>query len=203
MIANVTVFKDHETLLYAWKEVVESNALSGYRPVLVLAGHLKEREHVKNLKVLAFDLGLGGSVRFLGPIDSTNALIYESDLVVHSSLTEGCPNAVCEAMALGKAVVGTDISGIRQALGDRNSELTLVGPREPKSLADAIVRLLASQQERERLGQANRRRIESEFSIEGMCEFFLSLFDEHLGGLPPEVPLRSPFAASSVPGSRT
>lgn len=181
MIANITSYKDHATLLRAWVDVVAAfSGLSEPIPMLVLAGHLGETEHVQYLKAQAFDLGLGDFVRFIGAVESTDELIWESDLVVHSSVKEGCPNAVCEAMALAKAVVGTDIPGMRQALGEIESERLLAAPGDAAGLAGKIVAVLKDRDERLRIGAGNRRRIEQEFSIDKMTHFFLHLIERGL-----------------------
>ena len=103
---------------------------------------LRTIKTVQDFKILGFDLNLSDSITFLGPIDSTNELIVESDLMVHSSNTEGCPNAVCEAMALGKPVVGTNISGIKQALGTEYGNYCLSEPNNPNDLAEKIIQLI-------------------------------------------------------------
>jgi len=179
MIANITSFKDHETLFRAWPKV-RDHFPADQRLVLRLAGHLRDQRTVHGLKVLAFELGLSSDeVKFLGPVEDVNSLILESDVVVHSSLTEGCPNAVCEAMAMGRAVVATDIPGCRQALGPEGIEW-LAAPGDPAALADRIICMLESPELRRNTGVNNRRRVESEFSITGMNRFFHQCIDAGL-----------------------
>ena len=178
MVANVTPFKDHPTLLRAWAQVKRHFGSRG-APILLLAGHLRDADTVAALKVLAFELGLSSDdVRFLGPVSDVENLIRGSDLVVHSSMTEGCPNAVCEAMALGKAVVATNIPGCRQALG---SEVWLSKPGDPIELFGLIVRLLENDDLRSSVGRANQARIESDFTIDGMNRFFVQQIEARLG----------------------
>jgi glycosyltransferase involved in cell wall biosynthesis len=114
MTANLTKYKDHDTLLRAF--ALARATPGGHRLHLALAGRTDERG--THLKALAFDLGLGASIHFVGAVADMDPLYAAADLVVHSSVTEGCPNAVLEGMAHGKCVVGTDISGLRQALGE-------------------------------------------------------------------------------------
>lgn len=179
MAANITPFKDHETLLKAWRIVVAEFArASRPLPILALAGYTSQTGHVTRMKALAFDLGLGSTLSFLGPIDTTDELMYESDLVAHSSVKEGCPNSVCEAMALGKPVVGTDIPGIRQAVPERFWENCLAEPFNAEELAAKMLGLLGNGELAGDIGRVNRQRIIDEFSIRGMCEFFESLIEE-------------------------
>jgi glycosyltransferase involved in cell wall biosynthesis len=188
MAANITPFKDHETLLKAWRIVLDSWTREPRPlPVLALAGHLKDKVQVGKLKVLAFDLGLGTSVRFMGPVDSVNELMWESNLVVHSSVKEGCPNAVCEAMALGKPVVATDIPGTRQALDESSRRNCLAAPHDAQALAARMLALLSSDDLSAQAGARNRQRIESHFSVDKMCEFYESLLTQDGSGRAPDM----------------
>jgi glycosyltransferase involved in cell wall biosynthesis len=175
MVANITPFKDHETLLRAWRIVLDR--FSTVSLTLALAGHLNNKDHVQKLKAMAFDLGLGPNVKFIGSTDSTDELMFESDLVVHSSVKEGCPNAVCEAMALGKSIVCTDIPGTRQALDKSLWDTCLCEPYDEHELAEKIIYFLENSAHALKIGLSNRKRIEKEFSIDGMCEFFDSLLN--------------------------
>jgi glycosyltransferase involved in cell wall biosynthesis len=180
MVANLTRFKDHATLLEAWANV---RAYFGptAAPALLLAGYLTESETVTKLKLQAFDLGLSNSdVYFLGAVEDIGKLFASTDLVVHSSVAEGCPNAVCEAMAAGNAVVATDIPGCRQALGN-DQDRWLVKPRDSGALARRIIELLESDEQRALLGNANRERIRTDFSVDGMNRFFQTQIELGLG----------------------
>ena len=178
MLANVTPFKDHATLLKAFQIVLKETAAN---PVLLLAGHLRDDAHLQSLKTLAFDLGLSSeSVRFLGPVSEVDLLLRGSDVVAHSSLLEGCPNAVCEAMAYGLPVVATDIPGCRQALGD-DAGCSLVSPSNPTAFAVSLIQMLNDEGLRAAAGRANRERIRSEFSLDGMNDFFRQQIEDGLG----------------------
>lgn len=180
MVANITSFKDHATLINAWV-TVRQHFNGREMPVLLLAGHLREQSTVAKLKMQAFDSGLSSDdIRFLGPVNDVTGLIADSDLVVHSSLTEGCPNAVCEAMALAKAVVATDIPGCRQALGEVDARW-LATPQNPESLAAKIIQLLEDEDLRTRQGNDNLERIRADFTISGMNHYFHSLIERGLG----------------------
>jgi glycosyltransferase involved in cell wall biosynthesis len=180
MIANVTAYKDHATLIDAWPTVMSSFEGES-KPALLIAGHLRERETADALKIRAFERGLSADdVRFLGAIEDVPALLADSDLVVHSSVTEGCPNAVCEAMATERAVVATDIPGTRQALGESGARW-LARPRDPEDLATKIVMLLENDELRAAEAQRNRKRIASDFTIDSMNAFFQREIERGLG----------------------
>ena len=164
MIANLTKYKDHATLLRAFAEVRKTTV--GGRCHLVLAG--RHGDAAESLKAMAFDLGLCGSLTLPGAVEDISPLLAAADLVVHSSTTEGCPNGVLEAMAHGRCVLGTDISGIRQALGVDPSNRYLAVPSDANDLSKKMVEVCQSNSMRECSGKANRARIECEFSVRKM-----------------------------------
>ena len=89
------------------------------------------------------------------------------DLFVMSSVTEGLGSAMLEAMTARRAVVGTRAGGIPEAVVDGVTGL-LVPPHDDKALADAIVELLKDPDRREQFGEAGRKRVIEEFSVERM-----------------------------------
>lgn len=180
MVANLSAFKDHATLLKAWRKVVDRLDAVGRQAVLLLAGRF---DHTRELlKALAYDLELGRCVRFLGKVDDVSGLLSSVDLGVFSSRLEGCPNGVLECMAAGLAVAGTDIPGIREAVGP-NGYPFLAPPGDAEALADRIVELAVNQELRAELGTANRHRIEMEFSPHRMCEEMVDLLSIGLSPL--------------------
>jgi L-malate glycosyltransferase len=91
------------------------------------------------------------------------------DLFVMSSETEGLGTSLLDAMAAGKATIGTDVGGIPEAIEDRVSGL-IVPPSDPASLARAIVKLLKDEALAKRMGQAGLTRARRLFSVEKMVD---------------------------------
>ena len=132
MVANLSPAKDHETLLRGWA-AARLGAISPAR--LLLAG--RDDGTATGLRALAGNLGIGGEVVFAGAVGDVAAVHAASDLVVFCSRGEGCPNAVLEAMAAGRAVLASAIPAVRAVL-----------PAEPAAMlvgddADAWGRALA------------------------------------------------------------
>ena len=173
MLASIYKYKDHKTLLKAWAIVQQSLKNETLRPVLILAGTFKGMEN--ELKVVCYDLRIADSVYFIGATPNTNTLIEQSSLVVHSSNKEGCPNAVLEAMALGKPVVATSIPGHMQALGDTYGIHCLSSPNDAKDLSDKMVKVLEDETLSQELGAYNLQRIIDHFSINQMVNSYLEL----------------------------
>lgn len=172
MIANLTKFKDHKTLLNSWESVERYFLSKNIKIALILAGNLKETTN--ELKALCFDLKLK-NVFFIGKTDKVNELIEDSDLIAHSSFLEGCPNGVLEAMAQKKTVVATDIPGIHQALGEKYNKQCFVEKQNPQDLASKIINLLENNYLRDEIGVYNQKRIKTEFNIDKMTESYLKL----------------------------
>jgi glycosyltransferase involved in cell wall biosynthesis len=164
MVSNVHANKDHATLLRAWRHVLDHTL--GTSPVLLLAGRVEEQG--QPLRQLAETLALGATVRFLGEVDDVAGLLGAVDLCVHSSRTEGLPNAVLEAMAAGLPVVATDLPGIREAVGP-DGERFLVGAGDAKALGERILELAGDPALRGRIGEALQRRAREHFDPATMC----------------------------------
>lgn len=187
MVANLQFFKDHPTLLKAWRDVVDRFGSLNREAVLLLAGRFDGME--EGLKALAAELGLGTQVRFLGQVKDIPGLLSAVDLGVHSSVYEGCPNGVLECMASGLAVVGTDSPGIREAIGPESYRF-LAPPGDASTMAERIIALALDPEARAQAGAENRRRIESEFSARNMYLNTLSVIAEALHE-PPPLPARA------------
>lgn len=99
------------------------------------------------------------------------------------SIFEGLPLVALESMAAGRAVVGARVCGTQDAVQDGETGL-LASPRDPASLAAAILRLLDHPEEHVRMGQRARRRVEAEFSVQRMVreheELYSTLLVRHL-----------------------
>jgi glycosyltransferase involved in cell wall biosynthesis len=104
------------------------------------------------LAALATSLGLQERVEWMG-MQRADAVLASAEIFVLPSRFEGFPNALCEAMAHGLAVIATDCpSGPREIVRHEVDGL-LVAPEDPRALAGAIRRLLLDPDERRRLGE--------------------------------------------------
>lgn len=170
-VANITKFKDHPTLLRAWK-IVQDSWTGDPKPVLALAGEFGNA--YEDCLRIADESGLFATVRFLGGISDVPGLLGACDLTVFSSPNEGMPNAVLECMAAGKAVIASDLPGVRDALGQDASGV-LTQPGDAAELARKLLRLLRDTPLRKKLGDANRERILTEFSVDAMVNRFVEI----------------------------
>lgn len=110
--------------------------LRAQRPArLLILGGGRQRERLRRLAV---ELGVGDAVRLCGFVTNPYAYLRRADLFVLSSLWEGSPNVLTEALSLGTRVVATDCpSGPREILDDGRFG-RLVPLDDPQALAEAM-----------------------------------------------------------------
>lgn len=90
---------------------------------------------------------------------------------------EGFPRTHLEAMSFGLPLVGTSIAGTPEQITDGVNG-RLVPPSDPRALADAMGELIESSDDRQRMGEACRRRATDEFSTDAYVRGVLSVYDE-------------------------
>jgi glycosyltransferase involved in cell wall biosynthesis len=102
------------------------------------------------------------------------AVLKAIDLLVLPSYWEGAPNVVLEAMAAGKPVVATAVSGTPE-LVDHGRTGLLVPPHASAALAQALIELAADPAARARMGAAGREKAKTQFSVEAMVDHYVEL----------------------------
>jgi L-malate glycosyltransferase len=108
------------------------------------------------LRADAERLAIADRVHFLGWRDDALALMAAADVVVHPSLQEALPSAVIEAVMLETPVVATDVSGVRDVLGD-DAFGVVVPPADSDALFRAISATIRSLTEARRNAARGRR----------------------------------------------
>ncbi|MFG2502479.1 glycosyltransferase [Streptomyces sp. NPDC048441] len=102
-------------------------------------------------------------------------------VVVLSSVVEGFPISLVEAMFCGRATVSTDVGAVVEVIGGTG---LVVPPRNPRALAEACVALLRDAGRRERLGAAARARALELFTVEQNIEAFRGIYLEIVSHCP-------------------
>lgn len=159
-VARLVDIKDHPTLLAAFRQLVEEFP----RAVLLMVGDGPLRHA---LEAQAKTLGIAEQVRFLGRRTDIPEILPALDVFVLSSLSEGLPLTVLEAMAAGVPVVATDVGALREAVQEGRTGL-LVPMRSPERLAAAICSLLRDVSRRHAMGLEARRLARASFDLSDM-----------------------------------
>lgn len=145
---------------------------------LVLAGDGPEAGNVRER--VAADPWLTEHVRLVGACDDVPAFLAEVDYLILSSEVEGAPNAVIEAMAMGKPVVATRVSDVPAIVCGAGF---LADPSDVGSLAAAIGEMQrAGPTRRREMGARGRERVEREYDMRVVAERF---WEAHRALLPP------------------
>lgn len=155
----------------------------GFDIELWIAG---EGDGQEELQVLIDHLGLGDRVRLLGFCSDTVGLYDAMDLFVLSSLREGLPNVVLEAMAMGVPVVSTRVAGVPKLITDGQTGL-LCPVGDIDQLAGAMRRVLADDNLRRSLARNGRALIEQEYSFTQRMAKVQAIYDRVLGDREPSL----------------
>lgn len=155
-VARLSPVKDHASLVLAMALLAPRHPMA--RLVLIGDGECRLA-----LESLVRDQGLAGRVHFAGMRPNTPNPHWLFDVSVLSSLSEGFPNSVVEAMAASRPVVATRAGGIPDAVTDGESGV-LVAPRDVHRMAEAIDMLLSSPARREAMGAVGQAFARSHFA---------------------------------------
>jgi len=121
------------------------------------------------LERLADELGIRAKVIFTGHRTDVPALMDAMDLFVLPTLREGFGVVFAEAMAMGKATVGSRIGPVAEVVEDGITGY-LVPPDSPGEFARRALELLGDEAKRRAFGRAGRQRVEKYFDAVRMCE---------------------------------
>lgn len=148
ILASLSEKKDHHTFLKAVGLMVKK--IPSMQALIIGEGPLREK-----LQNMARQLGVGKNVKFLGNREDIPGILALLDILVLSSVREGFPNAILEAMAAGKPVVATDVGGCRE-LVQHGKTGYLVPPKRPDLLLDAIEKMLVDKEKAIEMGAMGR-----------------------------------------------
>ncbi|MBI4639856.1 MAG: glycosyltransferase [Candidatus Tectomicrobia bacterium] len=196
IVGRLARIKGHHFFLKAAKKVIE-NLRVGERPVKFLI--VGDGELRQELMQLTLELEIQDAVIFTGFRRDLDAIYADLDLVVSSSLNEGTPVALIEAMASEKPVVATDVGGTRdlfdllQPQERAENGLTfaqqgvLVPACKPEILAQAVLSLLRDEKLRREMGEYGRGSVISKYDVENLAKQIdllysrLSMNHRHVG----------------------
>jgi glycosyltransferase involved in cell wall biosynthesis len=171
-VARLDYLKDHATAVRALEHVVQQ------RPdaCLVLIG---EGPLLASLQDLLRQRGLTAAVRFLGLRTDVARLWTAADICLLSSISEGIPLTLIEAMAAGLPVVATRVGGVAEVVEDGRTGL-LAPAGDDALLARHLLRIGADPELGRDMGRQGRQRAERLFSERQMHERYHKLYAEVL-----------------------
>jgi glycosyltransferase involved in cell wall biosynthesis len=171
-VARLDPVKDQGTMLRAVRLIVDEDPSFS----LDIVGDGPLRGELESLRA---QLGLDRHVRIHGFQVDIRPFLAQADIFLLSSVSEGIPLTLLEAMAVGLPGVATDVGGNREVIVDGVTGY-LVPPHSPDSLAEAILALKADPVALDRFACASRSRVEDEFSLAVVVKRYESLYLELL-----------------------
>jgi glycosyltransferase involved in cell wall biosynthesis len=170
-VGRIDPIKDLETLLRAFSLVHHEMPEARLR---LFGSPPKGREpYLQRCRALATDLGIGEVATFEGRIENIRDAYDAGRIVVLSSVSEGFPYSLIEAMTCGRTCVATDVGGVTEAVGDTG---LVVPPRNPALMAQGCLTLLRDAELRHRLGAAARTRALENFTVDGAINTFDEIY---------------------------
>ncbi len=112
------------------------------------------------------------------PQEEFKDLLYQSEFYLQLSISEGFPNALCEAMLSGCIPIGSSVGAIPEIIGETGF---VMKSSDPDYLEQSIQRILElDEDERQQLSQAARYRIQERFTLEHRKDAFADIIKKHL-----------------------
>ena len=160
--------KGHSTLIDAMRFVLPE--VPDARLVILGEGELHQA-----LDAQVRQLGLESHVRLAGLRPDVLSVLKGADLFVVPSTHEGIGTSLLEAMACGLPVVASRTQGVAEVVRHDWNGL-IVDPRDQRALSAGIISLLQDETRRQRMGAANRARVETHFTVDRMVRETLAVY---------------------------
>jgi L-malate glycosyltransferase len=179
IIGSLAVFKNKkgiEVLLCAFSMLLQQYPTAH----LLLAGFVIPGEQ-SNFETLVSKYNLNDRITLTGRILRHDALRYirSMDIFAFTSLHDGCPNTLLEAMLAGVPIIATRVGAIPQLIEDGKHGL-LVQPGSATELFEAIIKMLDDDTNRQKYGNRARQRVLSEFAPHKELEAYWEVYQECL-----------------------
>lgn len=170
-VARLARDKDHPTLLEAFEILARANRKVRLR----LVGEGPEEKKLRSI-IVAMPSDIARRIELAGACADPAPHYAEADLFALSSIREGQPNVLLEAMSSGLPICATAVGGIPDLIDSGMGGL--LSPSEnPAQLAKNMSSLLENSEARAKFGQHNRAKVENSFSFEKMISTHEALFD--------------------------
>ena len=197
LVARLHELKDHQTALRAIDQARKE--IPGLR--LLLAGDGDQRAAIERT---IRERGLEDTVTLAGTRKDVANLLAASDVFLMSSISEGIPLTVIEAMAARRPVVSTAVGGLPELI-EHGVTGFLASSRDDSSLAASLIELYRNADLRERMAEEAARRAHENFSLDGMLNSYRNVYHDVLGlnnNRPQAVPSAARSSSKSKRGVR-
>jgi len=171
LVANISCFKPQKSVMdFVRAADLVLKKLSGVKFVLIGDGVLRGQ-----IEKLILELGLQERIILTGWRRDVPRILSATDCLVLTSLWEGLPISVLEALASSCPVVATDTGGIKEVIKDGKNGF-LVPQKNPLALAEKIISLLQDSVLRKSMGSDSRKFLKKEFDLHNACAMHRKLY---------------------------
>ena len=167
-VGRLTEVKGYDILLNALRLVKDKH--HDFKFMFVGDGKLS-----KYLISLTSSLGLDDNVKFIGSTSDVSTFLAVMDVFVLSSLQEGLPVAMLEAMAAKRPVIATAVGGIPEVISNGRNGI-LVPSNDPEALARGIIQLINNPELRKDLANNGFRTVQEKYSIQSVADSIERLY---------------------------
>jgi glycosyltransferase involved in cell wall biosynthesis len=164
IIGRMTPGKGHEDFLNAAKKIKE-NSKQPVKFLIVGKASYGEEKYENELRNLSVKLGLTGDVLFAGYREDIPRVLSAVDVLAFPSHEESFGIALIEAMAMGTPIVASNNAGVVDIVLNGKTGI-LIPPKDPESLANAIIGLIGNSGLRRKLGEEGTKRVQETFNID-------------------------------------
>jgi len=183
LIGAIDRVKGQDTLIKAADIVVRKHPQAKF----VIVGDIyadSPRKNKYRLDVIQLikDLNLEKQVILTGFRNDIDIFMNEIDLLAQPSEREALGTSMVEAMACGKPVIGTNVDGVPEVVGDNEAGI-LLNPRTPEELAKDIIFFIENRQETEKRGRQGRERALRMFDVQKNIKLIQEIYSQTLNHL--------------------
>ncbi|MFD0962402.1 GT4 family glycosyltransferase PelF [Pseudofulvibacter geojedonensis] len=171
--ARIFELKDLKTMIRSCSEVKKVIPNVRY---IVYGNKNAVPEYTKQCEQLIEELNVSKNFILAGFHSNPHMLYAEGDISILTSISEGFPYTVLEAMSCGLPVVATDVGGVSEAM---NSSCGFIcKPKDYKAIANKVITLLQNKGLRKQMGLNARKRIEENFTINNFISAYEAVYNE-------------------------
>lgn len=171
-VARLVPEKGHLFCLEAFKMVADR--FPTVKLLIVGDGILKS-----DIEAKINELDLNDKVIMIGRRDDIAEIFASLDISLHTSMWEGTPIAIIEAMLMGKAIIATKVGGIPELIEDGITGM-LISPYDKKALANAIITLINDKALARKFGEATRQCAKEKFTLKTMIKKTTGLYNSFI-----------------------
>lgn len=168
IVGRLVTVKGHKYFLEAAKEIVSKR--SDARFLIIGDGPLAD-----DLQAMGADLGIADKLEFAGFYENIDDIYSQIDIFVMTSIYEGVPMALLEAMAYGKPVVVTGVGGMVELITDGENGI-VIPPQNSHAAAQAVLELIDNNTLRQTVAGKAQEDVKNKYTINKTAQKTLELY---------------------------